>query len=163
MLAEHPITTASQQRQAEPCVTCSPCTCSSVGDGNRWRRLRSPCKCPSVDCMQTHLPVSTTLLLLSLSPPLMSQVLAVTLRFLALACELQLLCSRNACSTLSLLQGLPILLKRTELSKLPCCDPQNGLDGLPALSKKGAAVTADSPNTTVDTLIDYHAGASRHH
>ena len=42
MHAEHPITAASRRRQAQPCVACSPCTCSSVGCARRWRRPRSP-------------------------------------------------------------------------------------------------------------------------
>jgi len=40
---------------------------------------------------------------------------------------------------------------------LLCSGPQKGLDGLPALSKKGAAVTADSPYTIVEALIDLSA------
>ena len=44
--------------------------------------------------------------------------------------------------------------KSVLLPSLPCCAPHKGLDGLSALSKKGAAMTADSPTTTLDALID---------
>jgi hypothetical protein len=36
---------------------------------------------------------------------------------------------------------------------LPCWGPQKGSDGRPALSKKGAAVTADSPITILASMI----------
>ncbi len=50
MHAEHPITAASRRRQAQPCVACSPCTCSSLGGGRRWSFPRSPHRCSSPGC-----------------------------------------------------------------------------------------------------------------
>ena len=49
-----------------------------------------------------------------------------------------------------------------KISLLPGCGTPKDLDGLPTLSKKGAAVTADSPKTTLDALIDCNTKRIRH-
>ena len=83
------------------------------------------------------------------------------------------LCSRNACSpfffglafhqipqpfsfcsTFRLSSFSPALSLSHSITLLPCSGPQKKLDGRPALSKKGAAVIADSPTIALASLMD---------
>jgi hypothetical protein len=100
---------------------------------------------------------------------------------LHLPVEMHRMCSRNACSPLSFGLALHYIAQFASvcstfrhssfspaprlshcIPQLPCWGPPKGLDGRPALSKKGAAGTADSPITTLASMIALSALRTRH-